>query len=346
MLGRIARWIDLTLKPEAYHGADRQPPYFEGWYFKFVTPDTADRYAIIPGIFLSHDPERHHAFVQVFDGMAGRATYHRYPAEAFSAVPGALDIRIGPNRFTRRSVELDIDDGLRTVRGRIELGCGMGWPVSVRSPGIMGPFAWLPFMECYHGIVSFDHAVHGALSDDGRHIDFSGGRGYLEKDWGQSFPAGHIWMQTNHFDAAPGTSLMASIAVIPMLGSWFPGFICGLHHDGRLYAFTTHGGARIERLDVDDHQVCWAIASRTERLTIRAERADHALLPGPNRADMSKRVPETLKATIHIRLTDRADGRTIVDSTGRCAGLEVAGDYERVLAAIRRANRLDDGGAS
>lgn len=340
MLGRIARWFDLTLKPEAYHGADRRPPYFEGWYFKLVTPDTSERYAIIPGIFLSDDPERHHAFVQVFDGMAGRATYHRYPAEAFTAVPGKLDLRIGPNRFTRRAVELAIADDLRTVSGRVELGPGMGWPVSPLSPGIMGPFAWLPFMECYHGIVSFDHGLNGALTDDGRTIDFSGGRGYLEKDWGQSFPAGHLWMQTNHFDRTPGLSVMASIAVIPMLGSWFPGFICGLHHEGRLYAFTTHGGGRIERLDVDDHHVRWAIVNGTERLAITAERADHALLPGPDRADMSKRVPETLKATIHVRLSSLADDRVIVEDTGRCAGLEVAGEYERVLAAIRRANGL------
>ena len=32
-----------------------------------------------------------------------------------------------------------------------------GWPVKVTSPGAMGPYAFVPFMECYHGVVSMDH---------------------------------------------------------------------------------------------------------------------------------------------------------------------------------------------
>lgn len=333
MLGRLTRWIDLTLKPEAYHGADRQPPYFEGWYYKLVNPDRSLRYAIIPGIFLSDDPQRHHAFVQVFDGMSGRVTYHRYTADDFRAVPGVLDVRIGPNRFTRHAVELDIADEQRTVRGRVELGTGIAWPVSAASPGIMGPFGWLPFMECYHGILSFDHAITGGLTDDGATVDFTGGRGYIEKDWGQSFPAGHIWMQTNHFDV-PGMSFMASIAVVPMLGGWFPGFICGVLHDGELYQFTTHTGGTVEALAVTDHDVNWTIRSFTHRVQIHAARAEGTLLPGPNRGDMSTRVPETLKASITVTLSELATGRVIVESTGECAGLEVAGQYERVIAAF------------
>ena len=46
----------------------------------------------------------------------------------------------------------------------------------------MGPFAFVPFMECYHGIVSMDHIIQGELEIDGVNIDFSNGRGYLEKD--------------------------------------------------------------------------------------------------------------------------------------------------------------------
>ena len=30
------------------------------------------------------------------------------------------------------------------------------YPSSMISPGIMGPFFWLPFMECIHGLISKD----------------------------------------------------------------------------------------------------------------------------------------------------------------------------------------------
>lgn len=45
----------------------------------------------------------------------------------------------------------------------------------------MGPFAFVPFMECYHGIVSMDHIIQGELEIDGATVDFSNGRGYMEK---------------------------------------------------------------------------------------------------------------------------------------------------------------------
>jgi len=80
----------------AYHGHGKEPPFFEGWYYKLVSTTGEHRYAIIPGVFLSRDPDRHHAFVQVLDGASGRSTYHRYPSDAFWAAEGELNLRIGP----------------------------------------------------------------------------------------------------------------------------------------------------------------------------------------------------------------------------------------------------------
>jgi hypothetical protein len=111
----------------------------------------------------------------------------------------------------------------------------------------MGWYAWVPFMECYHGIVSLDHEIQGALQVDGQRVDFSGGRGYIEKDWGPSFPSAWIWLQTNHF-GVPGTSLTASIAVIPWMRSSFSGFIVGFLHGGRLYRLATYTGAKVAHL--------------------------------------------------------------------------------------------------
>lgn len=333
MLGRIARWADAVMHPEWYHGADERPPFFEGWYFKFVSPDERKRYAIIPGIFLSDDPAQHHAFVQVFDGLSGRATYHRYPAEAFSAAPGTFDVCIGNNRFTRRRITLDIDDDLRRVQADLHFGDGQAWPVSVLSPGIMGFFGWLPVMECYHGVLSMDHSVQGRLSDDGETIDFTGGRGYIEKDWGRSFPAGWVWMQTNHFDV-PETSLTASIAVTPLMGGWFPGFIVGVWHQGALHQFATYTGAKTDSLELTDEHVFWTMRGSGKRLEIEGRRAETSILPGPNRQSMGTRVPETLRAEITIRLTEIGSGALIFEGTGRCAGLEVAGDIDRLRSAV------------
>jgi len=71
--------------------------------------------------------------------------------------------------------------------------------------------------------------------------------------------------------------------------------------------------------------------------------AEGALLPGPNHVDMSTRIPETLKASITVMLSELATGRVIVESTGACTGLEAAGQYERVIAAFD--GRLTPAGA-
>lgn len=333
MLGRLTRWIDSTLHPAWYHGEDKRPPFFEGWYYKFVSADRARRYAVIPGIFLSDDPDRHHAFVQVFDGISGKATYHRYPASAFQARAGEFDVRIGPNHFTRRSLELHIADAGRTVEGMIACGPGQGWPATVREPGVMGWFGWMPFMECYHGILSFDHALSGALTVDGDRLEFGGGRGYIEKDWGQSFPGGWVWMQSNHF-SDPGIAFSASLAIVPFIGRWFPGFLAGLQINGRLHRFATYTGARTEALAIGDQHVHWVIADAHYRLEITAARSGASILPGPTRQDMSLRVPETLQAQIDVHLTPRASGPPIFDDSGQCAGLEIAGDIARLHGAI------------
>jgi tocopherol cyclase len=316
--------------PERYHGHGRRPPFFEGWYYKLVDAAGVARYAVIPGVFLSDDPAQAHAFVQFLDGATGGASYHRYPVDAFRAARRSLHVVVGGNRFTDRRIDLALDGEGRTVRGSVELGWLRPWPVRPWSPGIMGPYAFVPSMECNHGVVSFDHPLTGGLTVDGRDIDLTGGRGYIEKDWGAAFPAGYVWLQSNHF-ATVGTSLVGSIAIIPWRRSAFPGFLVGLWHDGRLHRFATYTGARTEHLAITDDHVEWTVVDRRHRLRLRARRAEGGLLYGPTREAMGSRVGETMRATIAAQLTEHG-GRRVFEGEGQHAGLELHGDLERLLA--------------
>ena len=336
-------------KPALYHGDGVRPPFFEGWYFKLVDATEAHRYAVIPGVFIGREPASSHAFVQTLDGATGRSTYHRYPFDVFRADPHEFDIRVGPNRFRLDRIALDIDSPERRMRGELRFSGLTPWPVTPMSPGVMGPYTFAPFMECYHGVLSFDHAIAGALAVDGRQLDFAGGRGYIEKDWGQAFPKAWIWTQSNHFGAdALGTSLSASVAIIPWLRGAFPGFIVGLRHGGQLYRFATYSGATIERLELDDSHVTWHMRGRAgrsrtpHRLEIVAWRAEGGLLHSPERVAMLQRVLESLTARLDVRLLSLEGGRerVIFEGTGRHAGLEIVGPVEDIqrlaLAPVRK----------
>jgi hypothetical protein len=321
------------LHPERYHGHSKKPPFFEGWYYKLVDAAEQRRYAVIPGIFLSEDPEEEHAFVQVLNGVTGQVTYHRYPASAFWAARDAFDIHVGPSRFTANAISLSLSSPAQVLVGDAYFEGLSPWPISLLSPGIMGWYSWVPFMETYHGVLSLDHKIHGSFTVDGRTIEWTGGRGYIEKDWGASFPSAWIWLQTNHF-ARPRTSLTASIATIPWLRGSFRGFIIGLWTEGLLYRFATYTGAEVEALEVSDEEVRWTVHDRTYRLEIVTSRASAGLLRGPTQSDMSVRVPETLSARVEVRLSrGRPDQEVVVlEDVGRYAGLEVAGNLEQLLA--------------
>ncbi|MEZ4590144.1 MAG: tocopherol cyclase family protein [Chloroflexota bacterium] len=325
-----------VLNPGWYHGVGAKRPFFEGWYFKLIDATTQHKYAIIPGVFLSDDP---HAFIQVLNGTTKEAFYHRYPLEQFWAAEDRFEVHIGASRFTPQALSLLIDRPDQKMEADLQFGGGQPWPVSVGSPGIMGWYAWVPTMECYHGVLSFDHTIYGTMRVNGRRLDFSGGRGYIEKDWGQSFPSAWIWLQTNHFEHSPRTSLTASIAMIPWQFTRFRGFIVGLWHGGRLYRFATYTGAKTETLSVAGEQIHWVLTGKTagavHRLEIIASRGEAGILAGPSTVDMGVRVAESLTATATVRLSRLVGGRDepIFVGNGRFAGLEVHNVEEELLAA-------------
>lgn len=324
-----------VLNPAAFHGGARGT--FEGWYVKLVSADQSTRLAVIPGLF-HHADGSGEAFVQVLDGASGRSWYQRYEMAEFAASRDVFDIRVGPNRFSSDRVTLDVPAA--GLHGEVTISSQFDpWPVRPWSPGIMGWYAWVPFMECYHGVVSFGHSLAGDVEFDGRRIDLAGGRGYIEKDWGQAFPAGYLWLHSNHF-AHNDASLVASVALIPWRGKEFRGFIVGLRESGRLHRFATYNGAQSTRLEVTDDHIRWTLTSarrlrgeRTE-LTLEAERASGGLLHAPVRTEMHRRVEETLSGTVAVRLRRGAD--LLFEDVGSSAGLEIHGEVDRLLETSER----------
>jgi tocopherol cyclase len=317
-------------QPAMYHGHGKQHGFFEGWYFKFVDMAEQHVHAIIPGVFLGQDRSASHAFVQVLDGLTGHSTYHRYPLGQFVASDREFDLRIGPNHFRAECLSIDIADADRALRGKLHFDGLTPWPVTVFSPGIMGPYAFAPFMECYHGVLGLDHAVRGSLTMNGNVVNFDGGRGYIEKDWGQAFPQAWIWGQSNHFEQL-GTSVTISVATIPWLGKSFRGFIIGLWHHQELYRFTKYNGSTITSLRLTDAHVILHAVNRTHRLEIEAARSEGGLLHAPYRSEMLQRVTESLTATIAVKLIESSSGRVLFEGTGRHAGLEINGEIQQIL---------------
>lgn len=317
------------LHPNRYHGFSAHAPFFEGWYYKLVSADEKLRFAIIPGVYRAPNQEESHCFIQVFDSEADRVQYHRYPLEAFKPLPDSFEVNIDENYFSSERIELAIDDELGQLKGKLMFEDLTPWPVHFFSPGAMGWFAWVPLMECYHGVVSLDHGIQGKLTMDGNLLDFSAGRGYIEKDWGKRFPSAWIWGQSNHFDRI-GVSLMVSLAVIPWLGQSFGGFIIGFLFENELHRFATYNRSKVEKLAVEDENIHIVVRNTSHRLRIRALRKGGGLLQAPTNIAMDRRILETLNAEFSLQF-ETLSGQVLYHGSGVHAGLETVGDLEMLL---------------
>ena len=322
------------LHPNRYHGFTATPPYFEGWYYKLVSEDENSRFAIIPGVYIAPDQKNSHSFIQVFNSEAKAVQFHRYPYQSFQATPDSFEVKIGQNRFTADQIDLSINDDIGQLSGTLNFERLNPWPIRLFSPGAMGWFAWMPFMETYHGVVSMDHFIKGTLTSNGVLHDFTGGRGYIEKDWGKQFPSAYIWGQSNHFDQM-GVSLMVSVAVIPWLGREFAGFIICLLYKGHLYRFTTYNLSKIVTLTVKDTDFNLVVQNSKYRLTLKGLIMDGVNLKAPTFVSMNREINETLNASIDVRLTDK-NGGVIYEGQGRHAGLETVGDLEHLIGMIQK----------
>lgn len=321
----VFKSVRALFNSDLYHGWGKSRSFFEGWYFKFVNRNEDRIFAVIPGISMDNKGSSH-SFIQVLDGVNLKSEYYRFNFSDFYSNAKSFDIRIGSNHFSATAIRLD----LPIIKGELRFSDLVKWPSRWYSPGIMGPYSFVPFMECNHGILSMNHDIRGEMQVDSEKIDFSGGRGYAEKDWGSSFPEAYIWMQSNHFNPDIG-SLKISVAKIPWIGSSFIGFIAGLWYKGRIIEFTTYNNSHIRRLEITESKIVLAIENSKYRMEIYCSRPSATKLASPVSGEMSSHIHESMRARIELSLFNREEGSRLVAAGGRNVALEVAGKVEQLI---------------
>jgi hypothetical protein len=318
----------LLWHPEMFHGRGRRASAFEGWYFKIVDADERFVRAIIPGVWMDRDPAKQYCFIQVLDGRTGRTSMHRYPYEQFWSSRERFDIVCGHSRFSLSSMQLDINEPDLHLTGELHFTPAAGWPIRPWAPGAMGPLAFFPFLEGYHAITSIDPRISGRLSFDGDDVDFTGGKGYMERDWGSAFPRSWVWTQSNHFDD-DHVCLTASIADIPLMGRVLRGFIVGFLFEGTLCRWTTWNGAQLAHFQRDDEHAEFTVVSGTRVLEVwSGGGSGMGQVFAPRTGAMVKMLVEELNAVVQVRLLERhVGGDTLLfEGRGRNGGLEISGD--------------------
>lgn len=135
--------------------------------------------------------------------------------------------------ITNTSLSLNLPE----ISGFIEYGS-----FTPLSASIMGPFHHLP-LQCKHEILSMSHTLTGQFRIHKQLIDFHGGTGYIEGDYGRSFPQKYMWLHCNDFSS--NLSIMVAVAHIPMVITSFAGCICAIVYNNKEYRLATYKGVTI-----------------------------------------------------------------------------------------------------
>ncbi|WRS26212.1 tocopherol cyclase family protein [Oscillospiraceae bacterium MB08-C2-2] len=243
--------------------------FFQGWYFKHQKD--AETLSIIAG------RAEESAFMQV---ITQEGSYRvPYPLSAYRK---ERSLWLAGNYFSPSGIHLAVSHKDLELTGTLRY-----TDLSPAEGDIMGPFRFLP-MQCRHVVISMNHTLTGKLRLNGRELDFTGGRGYIEGDSGHSFPKSYTWVQCNHFKQ--NCSIMASVAHIPFAGSWFWGCICVVWLDGVQYRLATYRGAEIKWRD---HEQLW-LTQKDLSLKIRfLEPAAGHVLDAPFEGKMDRLIRET-----------------------------------------------------
>ncbi len=326
--------LKKTSNTSIFQGNNKKRKYFEGWYFKMVAEDGSSIFSVIPGISLSSDGKEQHAFIQLINGVTAQTSYYTFPVTDFLFSTKDFAIRIGNNYFSREMIILDIQDSSSIVSGKIEMFNSIEYKSGkLFNPGIMGWYRFVPFMQCYHGVVSLTNELKGMLIVDNEIHDFNRGKGYIEKDWGSSMPSAWIWMQSNHFNNT-NSSFMLSIADIPWLGKSFTGFLGFFYYNNQIHHFATYRNSKL-KLEVDDHNLLKiSIENRDYTFFLHAMSNNSGLLKAPNKGSMNRRIPESIDARLKIKVVNKQGETVFFDSTN-IAGLEMVGAYSKLQGLLK-----------
>lgn len=318
-------------RPDIFQGINKKANYFEGWFYKIVDSQCKEIIAIIPGLFLGKNKNDSKAFIQVFRGNKNTLDFFEYPVDQFNASRKSFQISIGRSEFSDQHLKLELQNEKINISGSLYFNQLKPWPKSFFSPGAMGPYSFIPIMQCNHSVISMDHHIQGTLKIDGKTISFNEGRGYIEKDWGTAFPSAYVWMQCNHFNNKP-VSIFASISKIPWITGSFRGFIIGLLYEEIIYRFATYTGAKLEFLKIEKEYVEFQVKDRSHKLNVKAKRTDGIDLHAPYDMQFSQRASESLSSQIEVKFWEISGKKEtlIFDKKGEPAALDINGKLEEI----------------
>ena len=276
--------------------------YFYGHYFKLQS--ISSTIAIIPSYSINNKEFK--ASLQIITNK--ESFLLDYPYSEYLKL-GGYQVRIDKNIFNDDGIILDINKDGIVIKGKIIFN-----KFNKLKRNIMGPFKYIPFLECVHNVVSIKHSISGYININGCEYTFNDidSYGYIEGDKGRSFPSKYIW--THSF--IDNGSIMLSVGSVPFGLFKFRGIIGFINYNNKTIKIGTYKFAKVVK--IENNSVI--IKQGKYKLYISLIKKNELPLKAPISGKMDRIIKESAECTVNYKLTYSND--VIFDETVNNASFE------------------------
>ena len=219
-----------------FSGTKKNKSYFEAWYFKHQCDQ--GMVTVIPGFREDENGDKS-AFIQVITEQESH--FISYPAFLFQVDRERMTIQIANNIFTPKGIALHLHQGEFSFSGTLRYREFLA--TQKESIRWLHQNSRIPY---HHHVVSMFHRLSGSLEIGGQALNFQGGIGYVEQNWGTALPESYVWTQCSGF-GQDDSCVIASVEEVPYWAGRRLSGECSIYYQGREYHMDTNRGAKVQR---------------------------------------------------------------------------------------------------
>jgi len=193
--------------PNRYHWDGQTNPFYEGWFFRIALPDGRS----FGFIYCVQNPgattiESSGAYL-VVARSGGELLQETFEANAFLGNPESFAVQIAGHSATEGHLDGEVHENGHDVTWDIDYEIIEPWTDT------MGDFTNRPGLPVNWYVGALRGKGSGAIEWDGEVISFTDAAVFQDHNWGDFFPSGYIWMQSQEFPDADDALAVAGGAV-------------------------------------------------------------------------------------------------------------------------------------
>jgi tocopherol cyclase len=298
--------------PSSLQGGFDRDKYFEGWFQKVYSAEHKLSFIIIYGYATRHSHDTF-GFIQVHIPHQEPVLMH-FPKDEVFCDPAQHLVRMGKHTLSAKEIAIN------TEEMGINLSMMDNEPIRTFKNS-MGYSYVIPNLPCYHSVLNKAHAVSGEIRNIQKSYSFVNEIGYLEKNWGTSFPEKYLWLHAVD-PKDPEVSLLFSQAEIVWLGRKFTRHVGHLHYDGKVLDLRKLKKCVVSISNISSHNQLIRISSTSIQLELLIALDQKILFKGPQDGVLSRDILHHTDARMDVSLTHGSHTRLF----------SLVGNYENIDA--------------